>query len=190
MIKKLATAVAALALAAGAHAAAVSVPAGEQPTDTSLTGTYFSAGAGSSVLTFDLDGYASLDGQNFYEDDFSLIVNGTTVFSGTFDLGGGGANVVYSNTSGATYTGGSAGSFAGGTLSFTVPVTLVAGSNSFVFQYVSLADGYAGFQGTGDEGWGVCNVSLAVPEAGSLAMMAAGLAMVGGVARRRASRQA
>ena len=62
---------------------------------------------------------------------------------------------------------------------------LTAGSNTFTFSYVSLSDSaHAGFQGLGDEGWGVSNVAV-VPEAGSLAMMLAGLGIVGGLARRR-----
>ena len=186
MIKKFAAAFAALALTAGAaHAAAVVVDSSEHATDSSVSGTFTAAAAGTQLLTFDLNGYASLDGQNFYEDDFSLAVNGSTVFVGTFDLGGGGANAVYSNLSGATYSGDTH------TLSFIVPVALATGDNTFTFSYASLstASGHAGFQNTGDEGWGVSKVAV-VPEPGSLALMLAGLGIVGGLARRRAARQA
>ena len=179
MINKFAAAFAALALTAGAHATAVVVNSAEQATDTSVSGTFSAPAAGTETLSFDLNGYNSLDGQNFYEDDFSLAINGTTVYVGTFDLGGGGADVEYTNTIGATY------SQSGKTLSFTAPVALTAGSNTFTFSYVSLAaPTYAGFQGTGDEGWGVSNVAV-VPEPASLALMLAGLGIVGGLARRR-----
>ena len=179
MIKKFAAAFAALALTAGAHATSVAVDSSEHATDTSVSGTFSASATGTDTLTFDLNGYATLDGKNFYEDDFSLAINGTTVYVGTFDLGGGGADVVYQNTIGATYT------QSGQTLSFTAPVDLTAGSNTFTFSYVSLSDSaHAGFQGLGDEGWGVSNVAV-VPEAGSLAMMLAGLGVVGGLARRR-----
>ena len=181
MIKKFAAAFAALALAAGAHATStpVAVDSTEQATDSSVSGTFTASAAGNANLTFDLNGYSTLDGQNFYEDDFSLTVNGKIVYVGTFDLGGGGADVVYVNKDGATYV------QSGQTLDFTAPVALTAGDNTFTFNYVSLADSaHAGFQGTGDEGWGVSNVAV-VPEAGSLAMMLAGLGIVGGLARRR-----
>ena len=180
MIKKFAAAFAALALTAGAHATAVTVDSSEQATDASVSGTFTTGTAGNGLLEFNLNGFASLDGQNFYEDDFSLAVNGTTVYVGTFNLGGGGANVTYTNTDGATYT-----QTGSQTLSFIAPVSLAAGSNTFTFSYFSLDDAnHAGFQGTGDEGWGVSNVAV-VPEPASLALMLAGLGVVGGLARRR-----
>ena len=49
----------------------------------------FNSSAASTGLSFVLDGYASLDGQNYFEDDFSLKLNGTQIFLGTFNLGGG-----------------------------------------------------------------------------------------------------
>ena len=51
--------------------------------------TFDSAAATTTDLSFTIDGYLSLDGQNFYEDDFGLSLNGSPLFAGTFNLGGG-----------------------------------------------------------------------------------------------------
>ncbi len=185
MTKKFATAFAALALTAGAQAAIVpfTTSTGELPTNTTIEQT-FSAAAG-DMLTFTLDGYRSLDGQNFYEDDFSVVVNGDPIFKGTFNLGGGGANKVYYGDSSAyTFT-------SPKTIAFALPVFSDDGIYTVDFTYTSLSktSGHAGFQGLGDEAWGVSNVAV-VPEPSSVALMLAGLGIVGGLARRRAARQA
>lgn len=179
---------AALALAAASAQAAVvyAGPSAPQATDTSFTVLANSTG-GSQAVSFILDGYLSLDGQNFYEDDFNLNVNGVDVFKGTFNLGGGGADAVYSNPQGAVATNLGNVFFGGGKeqISFS-GLNLNAGSNTFVFSYDSLssASGHAGFQGLGDEGWGVENVTIGtVPEPASWAMMLIGVAGLGAVLR-------
>ena len=63
----------------------------------------------SGFLSFNLDGFASLDGVNAYQDDFDLTVNGLQLLNLSYDLGGGGMNVVFANPNGATITGGTAG---------------------------------------------------------------------------------
>ena len=133
------------------------------------------------LLSFVLTGYNSLDGQNFYEDDFSLVVNGATLYVGTFNLGGGGADAAYYNPLGLTPTAG-----VGNTIDFTVPVSSANDTYTIDFTYTSLTtkSGHAGFQGLADEGWGVSQVAV-VPEPGSLALVLAGLGIVGGLARRR-----
>jgi hypothetical protein len=93
----------------------------------------FSAGAGAGNVTFELQGYASLDGDNSYIDIFHLSVNGLDVFSGTWDLGGGGSNRILVQPSGATATL----SAANRTVNVSVPVTFINGSNTVTFAYDS-----------------------------------------------------
>jgi hypothetical protein len=186
MTKKFAAAFAVLALTAGAQAASVPFTKSTGELATNVTAATTVTGGLTDDLSFVLTGYNSLDGQNHYEDDFSLVVNGATLYVGTFNLGGGGADVTYFNPSGATFTFGP-----GKTVNFLVPVTSDDGIYKVDFTYTSLstASGHAGFQGLGDEGWGVSNVAT-VPEPASVALLLAGLGIVGGLARRRAARQA
>jgi hypothetical protein len=141
--------IAGVALAAlfGASAQAgiiYSGPSADKATDSSITLDYTSPGAMGSPLSFTIDGYNTLDGQNFYEDVFSLRLNGHTIFVGTFNLGGGSnsgqqANVYY-NPDHATYSNptvnGTGIGGAGGkeTISFgDVPLDL--GNNVLTFHY-------------------------------------------------------
>ena len=65
---------AAIATLFGSSARAGVILAGPTPamaTDQSFS-LNFNSGAATAGLSFILDGYLSLDGQNFYEDDFSL----------------------------------------------------------------------------------------------------------------------
>ena len=144
----------------------------------------------SGFLSFNLDGFASLDGVNAYQDNFDLTVNGLQLLNLSFDLGGGGMNVVFADPNGATITGGSAGFFNGGQLQIAMPLSLLAGANSFVFSYTSPGPANGGGQGTGDEAWGVSNVMLtarmgAVPETGTWTMMIVGFGAAGGALRYR-----
>src|ERR1700754_931140 len=106
----------------------------------------FDASAGAGDATFRIDGYTSLDGDNGFIDTFSLILNGSTVFRGTFDMGGGGGNTIFLAPMGATAVGHSNGSFAGGFTDIFVPLVLAAGHNTLRFDYTG------GAQGLGDEG--------------------------------------
>ena len=67
----------------------------------------FDSSAPTADLSFVINGYRSLDGQNFYEDDFSLKLNDTLIFLGTFNLGGGSnsgsQSDIYYNPYGATF---------------------------------------------------------------------------------------
>ena len=194
----LAAAVAAIATVAAAGAQAGTLysfagPTGELPTDVSITKS-FSGAAGAAQVAFTLDGYASLDGQNFYEDDFTLSLNSTPILSGTFNLGGGGANVVFFAPVGASVNNisgnGMAVTFAGGKVLISTPLNLLAGLNSLTFNYTALPRyAHAGFQGTGDEGWGlrdivVTQASGGVPEPASWALMLTGFGALGAVLRR------
>ena len=126
-INKFAAAVAALALTAAAHA-------GTGPLPTNFTFSETLSASTADLLTFELDGYNSLDGKNFYEDDFSLSVNGEAIFKGTFDLGGGGATQVYfGSASYFTFVPGSQKVF------FTIPVFSDDGTYKLDFTYTSLS---------------------------------------------------
>ena len=141
-----------------------------------VTLTYMSSGVDPAAnLNFDLLAFRTIDGVNCCTDRFSLIVNGNTLFSGALSSGGGGATDITINA--GTITGGP------GTFNLDIPFALEAGANVFSFSY-------GGLQGVGDEAWGLDNVVIngtpaAVPEPGTWALMAAGLAGIGLIARRR-----
>ena len=185
MIKKFALAFAVLASAGVGHAATA------LPTDQSVSVIINESSSGSGVLGFTLYGFASLDGANNCCTDVFSVSNGSTVvFTGSFNLGGGGDTAITLQPTGTTFAdvGGSTANanvtWGGGQLTFLMPVSYLAGTNIFTFSYASPT----GFQGLSDEGWAVDKVALAVPEVGTMAMMLAGLVMVGGLARRRGNR--
>lgn len=122
-----------------------------------VTYTIASPGAsanGAATLTFDLLGYLSVDGANCCADTFSLTVNGNLLFSGGFDMGGGGSNFINFIDPGVTILSViSNGSFAGGLTKFSVAHTLLSGTNTYDFNYGSM-------QGLSDEGWGLRSVAI------------------------------
>lgn len=177
--------VTATVLAATAANAAVvysSIPAtGIQATPGSLSAT-FNAGAGAGSVAFDINGYVSLDGVNCCTDTFTLALNGTDIFSGSFALGGGGTNTIFFAPVGATANPIQFSFFGGGVANIFVPLTLTGGSNTLSFTYTGAA------QGLGDEGWGLSNVIVngnAVPEPAAWTLMITGFALVGAAKRRR-----
>jgi hypothetical protein len=205
---KLAAAAAAIVTmtAAGAQAATATLYSGpfsmaEMATDTSFDVTFDALHAGGANLSFVLDGYASLDGQNWYEDDFTLSLNGQEIVKGTWNLGGGGADVVYSAPNGATFDNVSdngadhlAINWNGGHVNIDTPLNLQSGSNTLTFAYNSLPSNggqNAGWQDMGDEGWSAHNitVSQAVPEPATWGLMIVGFGGLGAMLRRQRQMQ-
>ena len=179
-----------------AHAGVVFAgPTPAMATDSQFSVNFNSGVATTSALSFALNGYLSLDGQNFFEDDFTLTLNGNQIFAGTFNLGGGSATtqaVVFSNPLGATFSNptnnGTGVCFCGGQETFNFAgVPLIAGNNTLVFAYASLpGPNHAGFQGVGDEGWGVQDVTIStVPEPSTWAMLILGFCSIGFIAYRK-----
>lgn len=153
----------------------------------------------SAMLNFDIIGYASLDGDNYYIDVFGLTLNNTSLLTGTFNMSGGGISRLISNPFGATsatttYTPQTASctetNYCGGITHVSVPITLVAGTNVLNFSYSSPTSfdgtGRAGFQSAGDESWRIGALTVAaVPEPETYAMLMAGLGLLVAVVKRR-----
>jgi hypothetical protein len=158
----------------------------------SVSTNFNALSAGSGSIAFQIAGYRSLDGNNFYRDNFSLFVNNVLAFAGTFDLGGGGSNLVTFVLPGfssflvnPTSTG--APTWNGGTADIVAPIVFLAGLNTLRFEYASPGFPFAGPQGLGDEGWGINTVTVtsAVPEPSTWAMMLFGFAGLAYATRRR-----
>jgi len=173
-------------------------PTPDMATDSSISAT-FGAAAGPGNASFIIDGFASLDGQNYYEDDFTLSLNGAPILVGTFNLGGGGDNVVSFNPNGGSASNisgnGTNVTFAGGQITVDEPLTLLSGTNTLTFNYTSLGGpDHAGFQGLGDEGWGLEQVAVTgtpgVPEPATWAMMLVGFGGLGAAMRSRRGQSA
>jgi len=162
------------------------------PTNTSFSRTFTAASSGTGLLSFIIDGFGTIDGQNASEDDLSVAINGMTIFSGTFNLGGGGSNAVYIGDPSTTATTSSVTPGNGGILNVLTPVTILGGLNTVTFTYASLSGpGFSGFQGTSDEGWALSSgsvntVAAAVPEPSTWAMLLAGFGGLALMLRRRA----
>lgn len=142
------------------------------------------ATGGISILEFELAGFKSLDGyQNCCTDTFHLWINDTEVFSGAFNMGGGGSNKVLFNPNGgkaitttfnATDKANNSKQSpkAGGLTQISLPVDLLTGTNHIYFSYTGRT------QSAIDEGWGINKASLTsvvVPEPSNTLLLLGGL---------------
>lgn len=185
----------ALAIAAAAFCVAGAQAATMYSADFSSTGfrvspdsmstTFSAAAAGSALINFELAGLNTLDGDNNFIDIFHLSLNGSEIFTGAFNLGGDSRDRIILAPTGSNVT-----RLAPQLLDISVPLNLLAGSNTFTFSYTSpifFEGSYrAGPQGIVDEGWGVGRISVsAVPEPQTYALLLGGLGIVGLTMARR-----
>lgn len=201
---RLAAAAAAIGLFASAGANAAVIFAGpssapEMRTDSSFDIGFDGGAGGLANLSFILNGFLSLDGQNTFEDDFTLSLNHAALLSGTFNMGGGGNDVVFFAPTGATVDNvsgiGTAITFTGGQVNIATPLTLATGQNTLTFGYKSLTAPDYGFQGPGDEAWSAHDVLVTtpgdpvlagdIPEPAAWVLMLTGFGGAGAMLRRR-----
>ena len=184
----------AVALAAGAGQATVV----HDDAATSFAGTYrgvgsfdvaFQSSSGSSPISFDIFGARSVDGDNGYADLFTVALNDLVVFTGSFNMSGGGANKVITNLFGwtADTLTNSGGYFQGGVTSVAGQIDLLSGLNKLTFGFSPVRGGN---QGTGDESWAINRVSVsqppaAVPLPAALPLLALATAALGAAGLRR-----
>lgn len=167
---------------------------------TDFTGTYrgvgsfdvnFSGAAGPSAVSFDIFGARSVDGQgNGYDDLFTVILNGTTVFAGLFNMSGGGSNAVTTNLYGwswSTMTN-PGGLFQGGLTSVSGVMDLLAGANTLTFSFTSPGPSNGGGnQGVKDESWAINSLDVSpVPVPAGLPLLAGGLGLLAFLRRKTA----
>jgi hypothetical protein len=152
----------------------------------------FNAAGGSTALSFDLFGAQSLDGfGNGYDDLFSVALNGVTVFEGYFNLGGGGSDVVTTNTLGWAWSAVTSGAWTGGTATVSGFADLLAGANTFAVTFNPIGPYNGGNQGLGDESWALNNLDVAPVPLPALAPLFAaalgGLGVAGRLRKRKAA---
>lgn len=149
----------------------------------------FASVGGTNAISFDLFGANSVDGSgNGYDDVFTVILNGITVFEGLFNMSGGGANVVTTNTLGWAWTTvtNPGGLFSGGITSVSGLASLLGGANTLSFGFSSPGPYNGGNQGLGDESWALNKLTVsAVPLPAGFPLLLAGLAGIGALRLRK-----
>jgi hypothetical protein len=159
--------------------------------------TWDAGAGGRNAVSFDIFGAKSVDGfGNGWDDMFTVLLNGASVFEGYFSLSGGGSDVVTRNPLGWLWSTHSnpGGNFEGGIASISGMMDLIAGQNTLTFAFASPGPYNGGAQGPWDESWAINTLDVtpemaAVPAPAALPMLAAGLAGLA-IARRRRARVA